>query len=59
MQRRCLVADCGCRGYAKDLETYDPGDEEFRAVDRRSERTRLCTRCGHPEEEHELAASDA
>lgn len=59
MQRRCLITGCGCRGYAKDLETYDPGDEEFRSVDRRTERRSLCTRCGHAEEDHELAASDS
>jgi hypothetical protein len=57
IQRRCLVTGCGCIGYARSMESYDPGDEEFAASDR-GELRPSCARCGHAEEEHELAASD-
>lgn len=57
IQRRCLVLGCGCNGYARDMETYDPGDEEFTAADV-TEVKPTCARCGHAERQHELATSD-
>jgi hypothetical protein len=57
IQRRCLVTGCSCAGYARDMETYDPGDEEFVGVET-GESGLLCARCGHREEQHELAAWD-
>ncbi len=28
MQRRCLISGCGCKGYVRNMESYDPESEE-------------------------------
>jgi hypothetical protein len=56
IQRRCLVNGCGCIGFARGMEIYDPGDEEF--VGTEGSELGSCARCGHAEKEHELAPSD-
>jgi hypothetical protein len=59
IQRRCLVSGCGCGGYARNMETYDPETEEHPLDPEWNEVKLYCARCGHPEERHELAASDS
>jgi hypothetical protein len=55
-ERRCLAPGCSCPGYVMEMRNYDQTDE-FLEGDV-SELRAFCSRCGHAEEEHELAPTD-
>ncbi len=57
IRRRCLVPGCGCSGYVMDMEVY-AGDEnqDFLESDKEEVKS-FCSRCGHSDEEHEMAPS--
>ena len=57
LQRRCLVADCDCPGYAFDMDTYEGTEEEIVETER-DELKSYCSLCGHAEEEHEMSRSE-
>ncbi len=56
IKRRCLAPGCNCPGYAMEMRNYDQTDE-FLEGDA-PELKAFCSRCGHAEEEHELAPAD-
>ncbi|MGH9403662.1 MAG: hypothetical protein ACRD2P_16355 [Terriglobia bacterium] len=58
IQRRCLAPGCGCAGYVIDMETYEGEEDEDALQAERTDLRPICNRCGHADEEHELAPSD-
>lgn len=57
LERRCLITDCDCPGYAFDMDNYEGTEEEIVETER-DELQPYCSLCGHAEEEHEMTRSD-